>query len=54
MVEGQLDDLVLDEPITLRILNWNRMRIHPSEMMDIMEDHEVWRLNLELLPQQPC
>ena len=31
-------------------LGWNRVRLHPSEMMDVMEDREVWRLNLELLP----
>ena len=34
-------------------LGWNRLRLHPSEMMDVMEDREVWRLNLELLPLQP-
>ena len=27
--------------------------LHPSEMMDVMEDREVWRLNLKLLPPQP-
>ena len=26
--------------------------LHPSEMMEVMEDREVWRLNLKLLPQQ--
>ena len=30
-------------------LGWNRLGLHPSEMMDVMEDREVWRLNLELL-----
>ena len=34
-------------------LGWNRLGLHPSEMMDVMEDREVWRLNLELLPPQP-
>ena len=34
-------------------LGWNRLELHQSEMMDVMEDREVWRLNLELLPQQP-
>ena len=34
-------------------LGWNRLRIHPNEMMDVMEDREVWRLNLKLLPPQP-
>ena len=46
----QLDDLELDGPITLRILNgiaWD------SEMMYATEDREVWRLNLELLPRNP-
>ena len=34
-------------------LGWNRFGLHPSEMMEVMEDCEVWRLNLELLPPQP-
>ena len=34
-------------------LGWNRLGLRPSEMMDVMEDREVWRLNLELLPPQP-
>ena len=34
-------------------LGWNSMRLHPSEMMGVMEDREVWRLNLELLPRNP-
>ena len=45
----QLDDLELDEPITLRILD-GIVRTSPKE---VMEDREVWQLNLELLPQQP-
>ena len=53
MGEDQSDDLELDGPITLRILRWNRMGLRPSEMMEVMEDREVWRLNLELLPPQP-
>ena len=32
---------------------WNRLGLHSSEMMEVMEDREVWRLNLELLPLQP-
>ena len=32
-------------------LGWNRLGLHPSEMMDVMEDREMWRLNHELLPQ---
>ena len=34
-------------------LGWNRLGLHPSEMMEVMEDREVWQLNLELLPRQP-
>ena len=33
-------------------LGWNRLKLRPSEMMDVVEDREVWRLNLELLPAQ--
>ena len=36
------------EDLQLKLLG-----LHPSEMMDVMEDREVWRLNLELLPPQP-
>ena len=28
---------------------WNRWGLHSSKMMAVMEDREVWRLNLELL-----
>ena len=31
-------------------LGWNRLGLGPSEMMEVMEDREVWRLNLEILP----
>ena len=34
-------------------LGWNRLGLRPSEMMEMMEDREAWRLNLELLPPQP-
>ena len=34
-------------------LGWNRLGLRPSEMMEVMEDCEVWWLNLELLPPQP-
>ena len=34
-------------------LGWNRLGLHPSEMMVVMEDRDVWRLNLELLLPQP-
>ena len=29
---------------------WNRTGLYPSKMMDVMEDREVWQLNLELRP----
>ena len=34
-------------------LGWNRLGLYPSEMLDVMEDREEWRLNLDLLPLQP-
>ena len=34
-------------------LGWSRLGLRPSEMMKVMGDREVWRLNLELLPPQP-
>ena len=34
-------------------LGWNRLGLRPSEMMEVMEDCEVWRLNLELPLPQP-
>ena len=34
-------------------LGWNRLGLCPNEMIEMMEDREVWRLNLELLPPQP-
>ena len=34
-------------------LGWNRLGLHPSEMLEVMEDRGVWWLNLELLPPQP-
>ena len=33
-------------------LGWNRLGFPPNEMMEGMEDCEVWQLNLELLPLQ--
>ena len=35
------------------IISLGRLGLRPSEMMEVMEDREVWRLNLELLPPQP-
>ena len=40
-------------PDYIEDLGWNRSRVRPSEMMEVMEDREVWRFNLELLPPQP-
>ena len=34
-------------------LGLNRLGLYPSEMMDVIEDREVWWLNLELLLPQP-
>ena len=31
-------------------LRRNCLELHPSEMTEVMEDREVWRLNLALLP----
>ena len=47
MREDQVDDL--DVPITMRILDGNCLKLFPSEMMEVMEDREVWRINLKLL-----
>ena len=33
-------------------LEWNRLGLKPSEIMDVMKDPEVWPLNLEQLPLQ--
>ena len=34
-------------------LGWNRLGLRPSEMKEVVEDRDVWRLNLELLPPRP-
>ena len=34
-------------------LGWNCLGLHLSEMIKMMEDRKVWRLNLELLPRTP-
>ena len=34
-------------------LGWNRLGLHPSEMMEVMEDREVWGLNLNYCPRNP-
>jgi len=33
-------------------LGWNRLGLHPSEMMEVKPDRDVRQLNLELLPPQ--
>ena len=53
MGEDQLDDLERRWTDYIEDLGWNRLGRHPSEMMEVMEDREMWRLNLELLPLQP-
>ena len=30
-------------------LGWNCLGLHPSKMMGLMEEHQVWQLNLDLL-----
>jgi len=34
-------------------LGWNRLRLQSSEMLEVVADRDVWRLNLELLSPQP-
>ena len=34
-------------------LGWSRLGLRRSEMMEVMEDRQVWRLNFELLPPPP-
>ena len=34
-------------------LGWNRLGLRPSEMKEVIEDREMWRLNLELTAPQP-
>ena len=48
MRKDLLDDLELDQGT-----GGNRWGLYPSEIMDMMEDREVWRFHLELLPSQP-
>ena len=51
MGKKQLDDLEPDGPITLSILEGIVWDFTQREMLDVMEDREVWRLNLKLLPK---
>ena len=49
-----LNDQELHGPITLRILDrLELLETTPNEMMDVIEDREMWRLNHKLLPLQP-
>ena len=49
-----VDDQELDGPIyCIDDLVWNRMVLHPSEMINVTEDRAVWRLNLELCSLKP-
>ena len=36
----------------IKDLGWNRLELHPSKIIHAIEDSEVLRLNLELLPPQ--
>ena len=54
MGEDHLDDLELDRWTDyIENLGWNCLGLHLGEMLDMMEDREVWQLKLELLPPQP-
>jgi len=46
---GQLRTLPNDY---IEDLGWNIMRLHPSEMMEVVADLDMWRFNLEMLPQE--
>jgi len=34
-------------------IGWNRLGLQPSEMLAVVADRDVWRLNLELQSSQP-
>jgi len=36
----------------IEVLGWNRLGLQPSEMLTVVADRDVWRLNRELLPPQ--
>ena len=44
MEKKQLNDLKLlhMNQYCIEELGWNRLGLHPSEMMGVMEDREVW------------
>jgi len=33
-------------------LGWNRFGLQPSEMLEVVVDRDVWRLNFKLLPPE--
>jgi len=37
----------------IEVLGWNRLGLQPSEILEVVADRDVWRLNLELLAPQP-
>jgi len=37
----------------IKDLGWNRLGLQPSEMLEVVADRDVRRINLELLPPQP-
>ena len=41
MGKDQLDDLEVDGPITLRILDEICLGLHPSKIVEVMEDREA-------------
>ena len=49
----QLDNLEPDGPININDLEWNRLGLYPNQTMELMEDREVWNLNLKFLPCNP-
>ena len=53
MGKDQLDDLELDEPITLSIFDGIAWEFTQAKMKDVTEDREVWPLYFELLFPQP-
>ena len=50
MEKDQLDNHKTRWTNCIEKLGWNRSELQPSE---VVEDREVWWLNLELLPPQP-
>ena len=53
MGKKKLDDLELDEAILHKGFLVELLGLHPSKMMEMMKDREVWRFNLKQLPFNP-